>query len=155
MYALFMYSLYSLFSDNHYFTNFSISKPKLIFWEISNNLFLHFFFGRPGSLPWFLQLKSLICCILSLKSLIRTVHPFFDWFQDFFSCFYRVFHRFHCFVHDLLQFFHGVLQFFHGCLQFFHGFLQFFHCFLFPVKPLNHKYYQEFGLSSTGVWSIM
>ena len=25
---------------------------------------VHFFFGRPGSLPWFLQLKYLICCIL-------------------------------------------------------------------------------------------
>ena len=32
--------------------------------EIQLFFFCMFFFGRPGSLPWFLQLKFLTCCIL-------------------------------------------------------------------------------------------
>ena len=54
--------------------------------KIGGGIKLAFFCCRPGSLPGFLQLKSLP------KSLIRTVHQFFHWFQNLFHGFYKVFH---------------------------------------------------------------
>ena len=117
--------------------------------------FFDCFFMFYYSLPWFLQLKSLICCIFAAKishshcsSFFRLVSGFFFYgfyrvvsivfiglsmiCMVFFSC-SMVFFNFSI---VFFNYFHGFLRLSHGFLQFsivfsiFHGFLQFAYGFL-------------------------